>query len=180
MYEFYQPELWCGKMETDGQSSFELYAADGDCFSGAGRRFLSVWTGAFAHLYFRCSSYPVWDGNSFIYDGDLFYVRNYGSFSGSFAGDGMFGSSHAAVSDRYRGNQSGVDLYGISEISFFGYPFHIVSRFLAGYDCAAGGLLLLCEKKSKKQIFGRKKLALNHLKKSFICYYYEMISGRFI
>ena len=66
--------------------------------------------------------------------------------------------------------------YRSLDILFISYP--------ASWLVATIALQVVCyyfvRKQVKKQIFGRKKLALNHLKKSFICYYYEMISGRFI
>ena len=88
MYEFYKPELRRGKMETNGQSSSELYSAVRCRFINLRRRFISLRTGTVKNLYFRSESHSMRNGNTFVYYRNLFYVRTDGLFPGALRGMG--------------------------------------------------------------------------------------------
>ena len=95
----------------------------------------------------------MWYGDSFVYDGYLFYVRINGSVSRGAARYGILGSADALVCDRNGGNQNCLDIYGVSAAPFIGCAVYFLSCVMVRYNCAAGNLLFPCAKKGEEEIF---------------------------
>lgn len=90
-------------------------------------------------------------GDSFIYDRDVFPLRDYGSVSGGTPRNGTFGSADDLIRDRNRRDA------GILDLPYFpGAPFpvhfiYLVSCILDLYDRHAGHLLLSGTKKGTQR-----------------------------
>ena len=104
--------------------------------------------GTVEDLYGRCKSYPVWNGNSFIYNGNVFPVWTDGSFSGGIERNGTLSRSNDSFGDRNSRDKNCLDFLDLSCTSFIGYFIYFLSCILDHYDHYAGDLLLFREKKS--------------------------------
>ena len=131
---FYKPELRRGKMETNGQSSSELYSAVRCRFINLRRRFISLRTGTVKNLYFRSESHSMRNGNTFVYYRNLFYVRTDGPLSRRVARNGIFCNSDASFYHRNSRNEDCLDLHDLPSPQIIGLfclsliPHHGLSR----------------------------------------------------
>ena len=90
----------------------------------------------------------VWNGNSFIYNGNVFPVWTDGSFSGGIERNGTLSRSDDPFGNRNSRDKNCLDFLDLSCTSFIGYFIYFLSCILDHYDHYAGNLLLFREKKS--------------------------------
>ena len=136
-----------GKMETNGQSSSELYSAVRCRFINLRRRFISLRTGTVKNLYFRSESHSMRNGNTFVYYRNLFYVRTDGPLSRRVARNGIFCNSDASFYHRNSRNEDCLDLHDLPSPQIIGCFVYLLSRIMAYHDHTAGNLLFLRKKK---------------------------------
>ena len=136
-----------GKMETNGQSSSELYSAVRCRFINLRRRFISLRTGTVKNLYFRSESHSMRNGNTFVYYRNLFYVRTDGPLSRRAARNGIFCNSDASFYHRNSRNEDCLDLHDLPSPQIIGCFVYLLSRIMAYHDHTAGNLLFLRKKK---------------------------------
>ena len=90
----------------------------------------------------------MWNGNSFIYNGNVFPVRTDGSFSWGIERNGTLSRSDDPFGNRNSRDKNCLDFLDLSCTSFIGYFIYFLSCILDHYDHYAGNLLLFREKKS--------------------------------
>lgn len=148
MYELHQSELWCRKVEEDGQGADRLHHFIGCGYPAAGRRSLHIWKAAPAYLHEGTGGDCLWNGDSFLYHSNLFPLRTDGSLPRSFAGNGALHGTDDSVGDWNGGDADCVDLRSFSAVSFAESALYLLSCIMADYHCDAGNLLFLCAQES--------------------------------
>ena len=89
----------------------------------------------------------MWAGDPFDYNSSLFPLRNHGSDPWGTAWDGAFGSADGTVGDWYGRDQDPLGLCVFPTAQVLIFSVYFLSGFMDFYDCHAGSLLLVCQKK---------------------------------
>ena len=90
----------------------------------------------------------MWNGNSFIYNGNVIPLWTDRSFPGGVERNGAFSRSDDSFGNRNSRDKNCLDFLDLSCTSFIGYFIYFLSGILDHYDHYAGDLLLFREKKS--------------------------------